>query len=228
MTTTRKEPPEPETNPARGRGAIAASRQSARLTKAAARREAILEAALDEFSARGFAAARLEDVAKRAGVAKGTIYLYFADKEALFQELVRFQIGPVIERVRDGARQPAAAEKSDRSGDRDFHARSLRHAPQAGDAAHHQRGAALPGAGGILLSRGAGADPESGAGAAATRTRARRNRRRCSRPLSAIARRRDRHGRGLAGIVRPFRAPRRARDDPRLFRSAFWLGGRPG
>jgi AcrR family transcriptional regulator len=96
MITTRKEPPEPETNPARGRGAIAASRQSARLTKAAARREAILEAALDEFSARGFAAARLEDVAKRAGVAKGTIYLYFADKEALFQELVRFQIGPVM------------------------------------------------------------------------------------------------------------------------------------
>src|SRR3984957_2625007 len=96
MTTTRKDPPEPETNPARGRGAIAASRQSARLTKAAARREAILEAALDEFSARGFAAARLEDVAKRAGVAKGTIYLYFADKEALFQELVRFQIGPVM------------------------------------------------------------------------------------------------------------------------------------
>jgi AcrR family transcriptional regulator len=95
MTTTRKDPPEPETNPARGRGAIAASR-SARLTKAAARREAILEAALDEFSARGFAAARLEDVAKRAGVAKGTIYLYFADKEALFQELVRFQIGPVM------------------------------------------------------------------------------------------------------------------------------------
>jgi AcrR family transcriptional regulator len=35
-------------------------------------------------------------VAKRAGVAKGTIYLYFADKEALFQELVRFQIGPVM------------------------------------------------------------------------------------------------------------------------------------
>ena len=96
MITTRKEPPEPETNPARGRGAIAASRQSARLIKAAARREAILEGALDEFSARGFAAARLEDVAKRAGVAKGTIYLYFADKEALFQELVRFQIGPVM------------------------------------------------------------------------------------------------------------------------------------
>ena len=60
------------------------------------RREAILAAALDEFSARGFAAARLDDVARRAGVAKGTIYLYFKDKEALFQELVRFQIGPVV------------------------------------------------------------------------------------------------------------------------------------
>src|SRR5215472_9736936 len=96
MITTRKDAPENDTNPVRGRGAIAASRQSARLAKAAARREAILEAALDEFSARGFAGARLEDVAKRAGVAKGTIYLYFADKEALFQELVRFQIGPVM------------------------------------------------------------------------------------------------------------------------------------
>ena len=62
------------------------------------RREAILAAALDEFSARGFAAARLDDVARRAGVAKGTIYLYFRDKEALFQELVRSIISPLIAR----------------------------------------------------------------------------------------------------------------------------------
>jgi len=96
MTRASKATPVDKSTPARGRGAIAASRQSARLAKAATRREAILEAALDEFSARGFATARLEDVAKRAGVAKGTIYLYFADKEALFQELVRFQIGPVM------------------------------------------------------------------------------------------------------------------------------------
>jgi AcrR family transcriptional regulator len=67
-----------------------------RAAKAAERRNAILKAALDEFSERGFAAARLDDVARRAGVAKGTIYLYFKDKEALFQELVRFQIGPVV------------------------------------------------------------------------------------------------------------------------------------
>jgi AcrR family transcriptional regulator len=94
MTTNRKKASEIDTT--RGRGAIAPSRHRLRLAKATARREAILEAALDEFSTRGFAAARLEDVAKQAGVAKGTIYLYFADKEALFQELVRFQIGPVM------------------------------------------------------------------------------------------------------------------------------------
>jgi AcrR family transcriptional regulator len=79
-----------------GNSTPAAPRQNAREAKAATRREAILDAALDEFSARGFAAARLDDVAARAGVAKGTIYLYFADKEALFQELVRFQLYPVL------------------------------------------------------------------------------------------------------------------------------------
>ena len=77
-------------------GIVAASRQDARSAKAAARRSAILDAALDEFSARGFAAARLDDVAKRAGVAKGTIYLHFEDKESLFQELIRSKMSPVV------------------------------------------------------------------------------------------------------------------------------------
>jgi len=61
-----------------------------------ARRAAILAAALEEFTARGYEGARLDDVAKRAGVAKGTIYLYFADKEALFQDLVRSMVQPVL------------------------------------------------------------------------------------------------------------------------------------
>ena len=77
---------------------------SPRAARKGERRDAILAAALDEFSAQGFAAARLEDVAKRAGVAKGTIYLYFHDKEALFQELVRSLLTPVvgsIEALRD-------------------------------------------------------------------------------------------------------------------------------
>ena len=70
-----------------------------RAERAAERRSAIVAAALDEFVARGFTATRLDDVAKRAGVAKGTIYLHFKDKEALFEELVRTAIVPVVERI---------------------------------------------------------------------------------------------------------------------------------
>lgn len=69
---------------------------SGRAQRQAERREAILEAALAEFAASGFAAARLDDVARRAGVAKGTIYLHFRDKESLFQELVRAMLSPVV------------------------------------------------------------------------------------------------------------------------------------
>ena len=68
----------------------------ARQAKATARRNAILAAALDEFSAKGFAAARLDDVARRADVAKGTIYLYFSGKESLFQELTHAMLSPMI------------------------------------------------------------------------------------------------------------------------------------
>src|SRR5437016_5489426 len=67
-----------------------------RVLRQTERREAILAAALEEFSASGFAATRLDDVARRAGVAKGTIYLYFRDKESLFQELVRTMLSPVV------------------------------------------------------------------------------------------------------------------------------------
>ncbi len=59
------------------------------------RRQAILNAALAEFAANGFAATRLDDVARRADVAKGTIYLYFRDKESLFKELVRTMLSPL-------------------------------------------------------------------------------------------------------------------------------------
>jgi AcrR family transcriptional regulator len=68
----------------------------ARAKRSAERRDAILAAALDEFAERGFAATRLDDVARRADVAKGTIYLHFADKEALFEELIRMELSPVV------------------------------------------------------------------------------------------------------------------------------------
>jgi AcrR family transcriptional regulator len=64
--------------------------------KTAATRAAIVDAALDEFAAKGFAGTRLDDVARRAGVAKGTIYVHFRDKESLFEELVRSSLGPPL------------------------------------------------------------------------------------------------------------------------------------
>jgi AcrR family transcriptional regulator len=73
--------------------------KATRADKSALRRDAILAAALEEFSARGYAAARLEDVAQRAGVGKGTIYLHFRDKEALFQELVTTMLVPFIANI---------------------------------------------------------------------------------------------------------------------------------
>ena len=70
-----------------------------------ARSAEILNAALDAFVENGFAATRLEDIAERAGVSKGTLYLYFESKEALFKAVIRETIVPVVER----AEQRAAA-----------------------------------------------------------------------------------------------------------------------
>lgn len=56
----------------------------------------IVAAALEVFGERGFAATKLADVARRAGITKGTLYLYFDSKEALFKAVVRETIVPVI------------------------------------------------------------------------------------------------------------------------------------
>ncbi|WMW79403.1 TetR/AcrR family transcriptional regulator [Undibacterium cyanobacteriorum] len=61
-----------------------------------ARPQELLDAALDHFVARGFAATRLDDVAKSAGVSKGTLYLYFSSKEELLKAVVRESIVPLI------------------------------------------------------------------------------------------------------------------------------------
>jgi TetR/AcrR family transcriptional regulator len=60
------------------------------------RPQQILRASLEVFGEHGLAGARLEDIAKRAGVSKGTIYLYFPNKEALFREMVRSTIVEAI------------------------------------------------------------------------------------------------------------------------------------
>ena len=58
----------------------------------------IIAAALETFAERGFAATRLDDIAERAGVTRGTLYLYFPSKEELFKAVVRQAIVPVIAR----------------------------------------------------------------------------------------------------------------------------------
>lgn len=63
------------------------------------RLQSILAAAFDEFAANGFAAAKLNSIAERAGIGKGTIYLYFQSKEQLFEEVMKTYISPVIDQV---------------------------------------------------------------------------------------------------------------------------------
>jgi AcrR family transcriptional regulator len=72
---------------------------SRRQEASAQRRQAVIDAGLEVFSTRGFAAARLDDVAERAGVAKGTIYLFFKDKEDLFEQIVLGAAAPVLARI---------------------------------------------------------------------------------------------------------------------------------
>jgi len=60
------------------------------------RQAAILDAALAEFARHGFADARVEDIARGAAVSKGTVYLYYPTKQALFEALVRRDIAPRV------------------------------------------------------------------------------------------------------------------------------------
>lgn len=88
-----------KTAPGPGGGAEmpeAPSRPRARRLDPEARRRAILDAALTVFAEKGFAGARMDDVAALAGVAKGTLYLYFEDKKALFKGLVHDAADPVL------------------------------------------------------------------------------------------------------------------------------------
>src|SRR5688500_5228440 len=66
-----------------------------------ARPQELLAAALDHFVERGYAATRLEDVARQAGVSKGTLYLYFTNKEELFKAVVRESLLPELGQAED-------------------------------------------------------------------------------------------------------------------------------
>jgi AcrR family transcriptional regulator len=74
----------------------------------------IIEAALDVFGERGLRGARLEDIARRANLSKGTIYLYFPNKEELFREVVRSVVVARINRAREEFGSGTALERIDR------------------------------------------------------------------------------------------------------------------
>lgn len=60
----------------------------------------IVEAALEVFAEKGFAAAKLDDIARRAGVSKGAVYLYFETKQDIFRAVVTRAISPNVAMVR--------------------------------------------------------------------------------------------------------------------------------
>ncbi|HEX5006767.1 MAG TPA: helix-turn-helix domain-containing protein, partial [Hyphomonadaceae bacterium] len=64
--------------------------------RAEARPAEIVRAAYQVFSEKGFAAARLDDIAQRAGVSKGALYLYFANKQEIFEAVVKDAVAPNI------------------------------------------------------------------------------------------------------------------------------------
>ena len=68
-----------------------------------ARPSEIIEAAIAEFAERGFGAARLEDVARRAGVAKGTVFVYFPTKDDLFRAVAQTVLTSHLERLQGAA-----------------------------------------------------------------------------------------------------------------------------
>ena len=72
----------------------------------AERPDEIVAAALEVFVEKGFAAARLDEIARRAGVSKGAIYLYFETKEEIFRAVVERAIAPNLDALRDAATHP--------------------------------------------------------------------------------------------------------------------------
>jgi AcrR family transcriptional regulator len=88
------------------------SKPSPRWTRRKEARPAeLVQAALELFVEHGFAATRLDDVARKAGVSKGTLYLYFDSKDELFKAVVREGLVPALERgeqILEGHRGSAA------------------------------------------------------------------------------------------------------------------------
>lgn len=70
--------------------------------RAEARPDEVLDAALTVFVEKGFAATKVEEVARAAGVSKGLVYLYFPSKEALLEGIVKRALSPIAENAAQG------------------------------------------------------------------------------------------------------------------------------
>ena len=68
----------------------------------------IVDAALEVFAEKGFAAAKLDDIARRAGISKATLYLYFETKEEIFRAVARAAVASLIEALEIPAEAPVA------------------------------------------------------------------------------------------------------------------------
>ena len=76
------------------------------------RAEEILDAAFAEFSRSGYAATKLDDIANRVGVTKGTIYVYFDSKEHLFISMMRQMLKPALEDIQGLLQSPSDSASS--------------------------------------------------------------------------------------------------------------------
>lgn len=86
--------------------------KASRQERAQDRSDAIVAAALAEFVAHGFAATRVDDIARRAGVAKGTVFHHFADKEQLFEGMARAVLRPWIDHIEGFSPPPGIPTRS--------------------------------------------------------------------------------------------------------------------
>ncbi len=104
-------PPDAPAPPKRPRRAARGEAKQARADKSADKRERILKAAIKVFARKGFYATRVSEIAKAAGVADGTIYLYFRNKDDVLVSVFESRITRLVEVLREVVDSPAPFEE---------------------------------------------------------------------------------------------------------------------
>lgn len=97
--------PAAETGPVTIRAMESSNTPSGGSTRREATRQKLYEAAVTLIAEQGFSATTVDEIAERAGVAKGTVYYNFASKSVLFEELLRHGVGLLTASLREAAEQ---------------------------------------------------------------------------------------------------------------------------